>query len=101
MQSASKIRFTAGSGSFASHARALYVYGEKGTAQPRSLAAAFLKPVAADDRDIDQGGASIEQLEGFRDRLDAAYGQRAADRYTMNCLAGSGTLAKLKKFAVS
>lgn len=87
--------------SFASHARALYAFGEKGTAQPRCLAAAFLKPVAANDRDVDQGGASIEQLEGFRDRIDAAYGPCADDRYTMNCLDGSGALAELKEFAVS
>ncbi len=82
--------------SFASHARALYAMGERGTAQPRSLAAAFLKPVSGDD----QGRASVEALEDFRDRLDNAYGDCADERYVMNCLTGVGTLAGLAEFAV-
>ena len=56
--------------SFASRARALYSLGEKGAAQPRSLAAAFLKPVSGED----QGTLSIKAMEDFRDRLDTAYG---------------------------
>ena len=83
--------------SFASRSRAIYVLGEKGSAQPRSLAAAFLKPVAGED----QGRLSIEALESFRGRLDAAYGPCADDRYVMNCLTGDGTLACLVDFAVS
>lgn len=82
--------------SFASHARALYVLGEKGTAQPRSLAAAFLKPISGGDH----GRLSVEALESFRDRLDTAYGPCADDRYTMNCITGAGTLAGLIEFAV-
>ena len=83
--------------SFASRARAFYVLGEKGTAQPRSLVAAFLKPVGG----TDQGTHSIAALEDFRDRLDAAYGASADERYTMNCETGSGTLQALVAFAVS
>lgn len=83
--------------SFASRSRAIYVLGEKGSAQPRSLAAAFLKPVSGED----QGLRSIEELESFRDRLDVAYGPCADDRYAMNCLTGGGTLADLVDFAVS
>ena len=82
--------------SFASHARALYVLGEKGAAQPRSLAAAFLKPISGGDH----GQRSVEALESFRDRLDTAYGPCADDRYTMNCITGAGTLAGLIEFAV-
>ena len=82
--------------SFASHARAIYVLGEKGAAQPRSLAAAFLEPVAGEDH----GKRSVEALESFRDRLDTAYGSCADDRYTMNCVTGDGTLAELIEFAV-
>ena len=81
--------------SFASRARALYALAEKGTAQPRSLAAAFLKPV----RGSDQGDASVCALEGFRQRLDDAYGPCADDRYVMNVLSGEGTLAELVRFA--
>ncbi len=83
--------------SFASRARAIYVLGEKGAAQPRSLAAAFLKPISGEDH----GKLSVEALESFRDRLDTAYGSCADDRYTMNCVTGGGTLAGLIEFAVS
>ena len=83
--------------SFASRARAFYVLAEKGSAQPRSLAAAFLKPVTGSD----QGGQSIAALEGFRDRLDAAYGPCADDRRTMNVEQDQGTLGDLLEFAVS
>ena len=83
--------------SFASHARAAYALAEKGSAQPRSLAAAFLKPVTGSD----QGRQSITVLEDFRDRLDAAYGACADDRYTMNVERGEGTLNALLEFAVS
>ena len=82
--------------SFASRARAIYVLGEKGTAQPRSLAAAFLKPISGGDH----GQLSVDALESFRDRLDTAYGPCADDRYTMNCITGAGTLAGLIEFAV-
>ena len=83
--------------SFASRARALYVLGEKGVAQPRSLAAAFLKPVSGDD----QGIGSIKAVEEFQGRLDKAYGPCADDCYIMNCLTGDGTLSGLIEFAVS
>ena len=83
--------------SFASRARAFYVLAEKGSAQPRSLAAAFLEPVSGSDH----GGRSIAALEGFRDRLDAAYGACADDRRTMNVVQGQGTLSDLIEFAAS
>ena len=83
--------------SFASHARAFYALAEKGTAQPRSLAAAFLKPVSG----ADHGSASVAALEKFRDRLDGAYGPCAADRRTMNAESGEGTLAELVDFALA
>ena len=83
--------------SFASRAHAIYALGEKGSAQPRSLAASFLDPIAGGDH----ASRSIEQLESFRDRLDAAYGPCADDRYTMNVSTGAGTLQDLITFAVS
>lgn len=83
--------------SFASHTRAFYALAEKGTAQPRSLAAAFLKPVSG----ADYGDASVKALERFRDRLDRAYGPCAADRLTMDVAAGEGTLAELVDFALA
>lgn len=83
--------------SFASHARAFYALAEKGTAQPRSLATAFLKPVSGGDH----GAESVRALENFRDRLDRAYGPCAADRRTINTESGEGTLAELVEFALA
>jgi CRISPR system Cascade subunit CasC len=83
--------------SFASRARAFYILGERGSAQPRSLAAAFLKPVTGED----QGTQSIAALEDFRDRLDAAYGPCANERYAMNVATGEGTLRDLIAFSMS
>ena len=82
--------------SFASRARALYILAEKGSGQPRSLAAAFLEPV----RGADQGRQSIAALEDLRDRLDAAYGPCADDRCAMNVESGEGTLQEVIAFAV-
>ena len=81
--------------SFASRARAFYVLAEKGSEQPRSLAAAFLKPVTG----ADQGAASIVALESYRDRLDTVYGPCADGSRTMNVENGEGTLEELVKFA--
>lgn len=81
--------------SFASRARAIYLLGEIGSAQPRSLAAAFLRPVSGHDQGID----SVFAMRTFRDRLDAAYGACAADRYEVDCDSGDGTLAELIAFA--
>lgn len=83
--------------SFASRARAFYVRAEKGSAQPRSLAAAFLEPVTGSS----QGRRSIKAIEGFQSRLDAAYGPCADASYTMNVERGEGTLQELIAFAVS
>ena len=83
--------------SFASRARAIYALAEKGSGQPRSLAAAFLKPVGG----ASQGERSISELEDFRDRLDTAYGPCVDDRRAMNVGSGEGTLRDLIAFAVS
>ena len=83
--------------SFASRSRAVYVMAERGNAQPRSLAAAFLRPIRGDD----QASASITTLEAFRDRLDTAYGDGNVTRSTMNVEAGDGTLHDLINFALS
>jgi CRISPR system Cascade subunit CasC len=56
--------------SFASRARASYVLLERGSQQPRTLAAAFIKSVSDDDILT----ASIGRLSNFRSNLDSAYG---------------------------
>ena len=83
--------------SFASRARALYVLAEKGTAQPRSLAAAFLKPICGHD----QGASSIKALMEFRERLDKAYGPCASKICVMDVGEEQGSLAELCEFVVS
>ena len=99
VEAAATISPTGKQASFASRARAIYALGEKGSAQPRSLAAAFLKPVSGQD----QGRQSIEALEQFRGRLDSAYGPCADGTYVMDCVTdkAAGTLAELVAFAVS
>jgi len=83
--------------SFASRARAVYVLAEKGSAQPRSLAAAFLKPVKGEDQAV----RSIASLENFRDQLNASYGPAADTSYTMNVCERKGSMKELLEFAQS
>ena len=78
--------------SFASYAHAIYAMAEKGTAAPRSLAAAFLDPVRGNG---DYGALSVAALESFCARMDNAYDNCVDDRYTMNVATGKGTLAEL------
>lgn len=64
--------------SFASRARATFAMVERGTQQPRTLAAAFLKPVSGHGADMAE--ASIRALLAFRDNLDSVYGPCADGR---------------------
>ncbi|WP_088343361.1 MULTISPECIES: type I-E CRISPR-associated protein Cas7/Cse4/CasC [Rhodomicrobium] len=89
--------------SFASRVHASFLRIEKGPQQPRSLAAAFLKPIRADDL----LGASIAAIEGDgTDRLpglaaamNRAYGSCFDTHYVMNVTAGAGSLADAIAFA--
>lgn len=65
---------------FAHRARAGYVLAEKGSAQPRTLAGAFLKPVEG----ADVMGAAVTALERHRAKLDRAYGPAADAFVVMN-----------------
>lgn len=80
---------------FAHQGRAFYVLAESGDQQPRSLAAAFLRPVEGND----QGANSVQALLAFRDRIDQAYGVAASGSCEMNVLTGEGTLADVMAFA--
>ena len=83
--------------SFASRARAIYALAERGSSQPRSLAAAFVKPV--NDR-RDYAGSSVKALEDFRDNLDRVYGACCERHYSFNALSGEGSLAEMIAFSV-
>ncbi len=85
--------------SFASRARASFVMAERGPQQPRTLAAAFLKPVAARGGDVTK--ASVDALRGLRDNLDTVYGRCADKRVEMYASPShaEGTLAAVIDFA--
>ena len=83
---------------FASRARAFYILAEKGGQEPRSLATAFLTPIAEQGQ---HGPDSIAALELFQKNLDTAYGDCADSRMAMNCLDGTGKLDEVIKFATS
>lgn len=73
LEAASKTAPTGKQNSFASRAYASCIVAEKGDRQPRSLAAAFLRPVR--DRDnLDATGSAIDALLRKRESFDAMYG---------------------------
>jgi CRISPR system Cascade subunit CasC len=87
--------------SFAAHARANYLRVEKGGEQPRSLAAAFFKPIWGEDL-LNSSVAVLEGKEGLIEQMNAVYGPCYEDAHEMRCLPGKpyeGTLAQAIKFA--
>lgn len=90
--------------SFASRAHASYLRVEKGPQQPRSLAAAFLRPVRDDDL-LKDSIARIEHVTtGLAAQMNNAYGPCFDDVQTMQFIAGDdngskGSLPELISFA--
>jgi CRISPR system Cascade subunit CasC len=80
--------------SFAARSRAHYVLAEYGSAQPRTLAGGFVRPVEGGD--LAKG--SIERIEEWRGKLDRAYGPAAEASITMDVSAERGTLADIVEF---
>lgn len=80
--------------SFASRARASYVLIERGAQQPRTLAAAFLKPVGASEAKGDLLVASRDRLAALRMNMDSAYGA-CADAHTELFVSASGVEGSL------
>ncbi|MCX7631282.1 MAG: type I-E CRISPR-associated protein Cas7/Cse4/CasC [Geminicoccaceae bacterium] len=80
--------------SFASRARASYVLAERGDSAPRTLAAAFLAPLAG--RDLLR--ESIDALEKTRGQFDEAYGEKL-EHVVMNVPGGHGSLPDVLAFA--
>lgn len=81
--------------SFGSRAYALYALAEKGEAQPRSLHAAFLSPVAGED----VLATAVGRLTSACEKMDAVYGPCAAERASFNAATGEGSLQALAAFA--
>lgn len=84
--------------SFASRAVASYGLVERGDATPRTLAAAFLRPVGADEAGGDLIAASVARLADWRQRLAQAYAETNI-LGELDVAAGKGTLAELAAFA--
>lgn len=87
--------------SFASRARASFLLAERGSQQPRSLAAAFLKPVSRHEDNNDLAAASIARIEKFRGQLDSVYGPCADDtaQFSVTSADASGSLSEVTRFA--
>lgn len=86
--------------SFASRALASYGLVEKGSSSPRTLAAAFLRPVNTSEENGDLLAISVERLGTWRQRLGEAYAEEN-DTCEMNVAAGNGKLAELAAFAAA
>lgn len=84
--------------SYASRAYASFALGEVGSRTPRSLAAAFVKPVGAEgENDFD--GASKQKLIDLRTSFDKVYGQCWNKQHIMDVAGGQGSLEELKALA--
>lgn len=82
--------------SFAARSRASYLRIEKGKQQPRSLAAAFFKPVRGDDLLT----SSIDELTRASEQMTAAYGDCfEGEPYILDVGAKRGSLGEAIAFA--
>lgn len=79
---------------FGSHARASWAMVERGTSAPRSLAAAFLQPVKAIDRNDDHFTIAVERAEGLATAMDKAYSEKWT-RAVMDVPGGRGSVEEL------
>lgn len=94
VNAATKVSPTGKQNSFASRAYAAYVLAEKGDQQPRSLAQAFLKPVAG----VDMLDRAVKELTKRVANFDSVYGKCAEARESFNVETGEGSLEKLITF---
>lgn len=83
-QAALTVSPTGKQNTFASRQWAAFALAERGQRQPRSLSAAFLKPITGQD----QHSAAVSALRSTRDRMDAIYGPSASASCWFDALAG-------------
>ena len=93
VRAAATVAPTGKQASYASRARAHFIMAERGDQTPRTLGAAFLKPVAGHD----PMGDSVAALHGLRDAMDSAYGA-CADRRAEMSVGGAGSLEDILAF---
>ena len=96
IEAAATVSPTGKQNSYASRARASYILAERGTQQPRTLAAAFLRPVAG----ADVLRESIKRLDSLRANLDTAYGKNADASAVMKATPdeAEGSLDRIQEF---
>lgn len=94
VETAAKVGPKGKQNSFASRAYASYILAEQGSQQPRSLAAAFLKPIDGQD----YLNSAITALETTRKNMETVYGLCADDCKTVNALTGEGELEEILTF---
>ncbi|MDO9538581.1 MAG: type I-E CRISPR-associated protein Cas7/Cse4/CasC [Methanocalculus sp.] len=80
--------------SFASRSYASYTLIERGTQQPRSLAASFIAPLNGHNLLTD----AVKRLQETREQFNSVYGPCADEQYEMNVLSGTGSLEEGKVF---
>ncbi|MGR6890122.1 type I-E CRISPR-associated protein Cas7/Cse4/CasC [Klebsiella pneumoniae] len=73
-EAALKVSPTGKQNSFASRAYASWALAEKGTDQPRSLAAAFYQPINGGD----QLDVAVQRITALRENMNTVYGQQTA-----------------------
>ncbi|MDS1371705.1 type I-E CRISPR-associated protein Cas7/Cse4/CasC, partial [Aliarcobacter butzleri] len=71
-EAALKVSPTGKQNSFASRAYASWALAEKGTDQPRSLAAAFYEPING----TDQLNVAVKRITSLHKNMNKVYGQR-------------------------
>ncbi|MEN9864625.1 MAG: hypothetical protein RL748_215 [Pseudomonadota bacterium] len=99
LDAVTKVAPTGMQNSFASRAYASFVLAEKGNQQPRTLAQAFLKPIAAFEQDQHSMlEKAVDALNRRKDNFDAVYGACADERKFLDVEAGQGSLAELIRF---
>ena len=96
IEAAATVSPTGKQNSYASRARASYILAERGPQQPRTLAAAFLRPVSG----TDVLRESMKRLDSLRTNLDAAYGKNADASTVMKATPDEveGSLDEIKAF---
>jgi len=95
LEAIAKISPTGKQNSFASRAYASYILAEKDQRQPRSLAVAFLKPVAG----TNQLKSAVDELTRQRDNFNKVYYQGVdTPHQILDATAGVGSLEELIHF---
>ncbi len=103
VEAAATVAPTGKQASFASRVRAQYLLAERGTQQPRTLAAAYLSPTRVREGSDDLLGASAARLESFRENLTKVYGAPAEGdvRFIATPERAEGSLAEVVAFCTA